>query len=48
MATAKAMVAMMTTFWNLGVTLMLKNRYAASVTPAAAKVPITACTTMPG
>ena len=32
MATAKAMVAMITTFWNFGVTRMLKNLYAAKVT----------------
>ena len=44
---AKAMVASTTTFWNFGVTLMLKNLYAARVTPAATKVPITACMTMP-
>ena len=47
MATAKAMVEMITIFWNFGVTRMLKNLYAASVTPAAAKVPSTACATMP-
>ena len=41
-ATAKAIVAMITTFLNFGVTRMLKNLYAAKVTPAAAKVPITA------
>ncbi len=47
MANAKAIVEMMTIFWNFGVTRMLKNLYAANVTPAAANVPITACTTMP-
>ena len=47
MATANAMVEMITIFWNFGVTRMLKNLYAARVTPAAAKVPSTACTTMP-
>ena len=41
-ATAKAIVAMITTFLNLGVTRMLKNLYAAKVTAAAANVPITA------
>ena len=39
---------MMTTFWNFGVTRMLKSLYAARVTPAATKVAMTACTTMPG
>src|SRR4051812_24629723 len=44
---AKAMVAITTTLVNFGVTLMLKNLYAASVTPAATKVPSTAWATMP-
>ena len=47
MATAKAMVEMITIFRNFGVTRMLKNLYAARVTPAAANVPITAWTTIP-
>src|SRR3712207_3536051 len=48
MATANEIVAMITIFWNFGVTRMLKNLYAASVTPAAANVASTAWATMPG